>query len=83
MRVKVRRVGNSLTVTIPKEIAVEIGIAPNMELEVSVDKGSVILRPPHARLLELMDEMQRLAAERGLTEDDIEAAILEIRGQQS
>jgi antitoxin component of MazEF toxin-antitoxin module len=81
--VKVRRVGNSLTVTIPKEIAVDLGIAPSMEMELSVKDGTLVMEPAEDRWLRLLAEIQKHAADRGLTEADIETAIREYREQWS
>jgi AbrB family looped-hinge helix DNA binding protein len=83
MRVKVRRVGNSLTVTIPKEIALDLGIGPNTEMEVSVRDGALVMEPAEDRWMRLLAELRRHAAERGLTEADVEAAIREHRERLS
>ncbi len=80
MRVKVRRVGNSITVTIPKEIAVDLGIAPNMEMDVSVRDQALVMEPAGSRWERLLQELRREAAQRGLTERDIEIALAEVHG---
>ncbi|MBN1632279.1 MAG: AbrB/MazE/SpoVT family DNA-binding domain-containing protein [Thermoleophilia bacterium] len=79
MRVKVRQVGNSLTVTIPKEIALDLGITPKMEMDVSIKDRVVVLEPAESRWERLLAETRKLAFERGLTETDVDEAIAESR----
>jgi antitoxin component of MazEF toxin-antitoxin module len=79
MKVKVRRVGNSLTVTIPKEIAMDLGLDPDVEMDVSIRDRAVVLEPVGSRLDRLVAELRREAAERGLTERDIDLAMAEAR----
>ena len=83
MRVKVRKVGNSLTVTIPKEIAMELGLSADMEVDVGVRDQAVIMEPTVSRWERLLAEVRRQAAERGLSEADVEQALAESRGQRS
>lgn len=79
MRVKVRRVGNSLTVTIPKEIAMDLGLSPDVEMDVSPREGTLVLQPVASRWERLVTEVRAQAAERGLTEQDIDRALTEVR----
>ena len=79
MRVKVRRVGNSMTVTIPKEIAMGLALGPDVEMDVSVCDGAVILEPAGSRWDRLVAEVRRQAAERGLTESDVDFALKQAR----
>jgi antitoxin component of MazEF toxin-antitoxin module len=83
MRVKVRQVGNSLTVTIPKEIAMELDLSADMEVDVSACDQAVIMEPTTSRWERLLAEVRRQAAERGLSEADVEQALAESRGQRS
>ncbi len=83
MRVKVRQVGNSLTVTIPKEIALDLAITPGTEVDVSVQDRVVVLEPVESRWERLLAEMRKLALERGLTETDVDEAIAESRGRRT
>ena len=83
MRVKVRQVGNSLTVTIPKEIAVEMDLSADMEVDVGVRDQTVVMEPTMSRWERLLTEVRRQAAERGLSEADIERALAESRGRDS
>jgi antitoxin component of MazEF toxin-antitoxin module len=83
MRVKVRQVGNSLTITIPKEIAVELGMNADMEVDLTVKAGSLVVEPAQTRWERLLWEVRRQAIERGLQEDDVDQAIAESRGRRT
>jgi antitoxin component of MazEF toxin-antitoxin module len=79
MRVKVRKVGNSLTVTIPKEIAMDLGLGPDVEMDVSAREGTLVLRPVSSRWDRLVAEVRTQTADRGLTEQDVDRAMAEAR----
>jgi antitoxin component of MazEF toxin-antitoxin module len=79
MRVKVRKVGNSLTVTIPKEIAMDLGLGPDAEMDVSAREGTLVLQPVASRWDRLVAEVRTQAAARGLTEQDVDSAVAEAR----
>lgn len=79
MKVKVRRVGNSLTVTIPKEIAMDLDLSPDMEMDVSAREGTLVLRPVASRWDRLVAEVRTQATERGVTEQDVDRAMAEAR----
>ncbi len=83
MRVKVRQVGNSLVVTLPKEIALDLGIVSGTDIDVSVKGDCIVMKPAEDRWERLLAEFRRQAAERGMTEADVEAAIRDYRGQAS
>jgi antitoxin component of MazEF toxin-antitoxin module len=83
MRVKVRKVGNSLTVTIPKEIAMDLGLGPDVEMDVSAREGTLVLQPVTSRWDRLVAEVRIQPADRGLTEQDIDRAVAEARGHDA
>jgi len=83
MRVKVRSVGNSLTVTIPKEMAMELNLGPGTEMDVIAREGALVLEPVCSRWERLVREVRRQARERQLTERDIERALAEVRERKS
>jgi antitoxin component of MazEF toxin-antitoxin module len=83
MRVKVRQVGNSITVTIPKEIALDLGITPEMEMDLTVRDHAVVMQPTQTRWERLLADARRHAVERGLSEADIDLAIAESRGRSA
>ena len=82
MRVKVRQVGNSLTVTIPKEIALDLDLSADMEMDVKISDRAVVMEPTSSRWERLLAEVRRQAAEQGLSEADVERALAESRGQR-
>lgn len=45
MRAKVQKWGNSLAIRIPKPVAQEIGLRAELDVEMSVEKGSLVLAP--------------------------------------
>ncbi len=83
MRVKVRQVGNSLTVTLPKEIALEMNLSSDMEVDLKVRDQVVVLEPVLPPWERLLTEVRRQAAERGLSEADVERALAESRGPRT
>jgi antitoxin MazE len=48
MRVGIQKWGNSLAVRIPKAIAMESKISQGSQVELTLDKGCVVLRPIEA-----------------------------------
>jgi antitoxin component of MazEF toxin-antitoxin module len=83
MRVKVRQVGNSITVTIPKDIAMDLGITPKMEMDLSVRDNVVVMEPVESRWERLLAEARKQAVERGLDEADVARAIAESRDRRT
>jgi len=84
MKVKLRKVGNSYTVTLPREIVNELVLDEGGELDIDfiAREDRVVLKPARSRLDRLMDRMQAKAKRRGVTEADVDAAIREIRGRK-
>jgi antitoxin MazE len=56
MKVRVQRWGNSLAVRIPKSFATETRIQQDTEVELSIDKGRLIISPVAPRVITL-DEL--------------------------
>lgn len=48
MRTRVQKWGNSLALRIPKAFALEVGLERDGEVELSVDKGRLVVVPPAA-----------------------------------
>ena len=46
MRTRVQKWGNSLALRIPKAFALEVGLEKDGEVELSVEKGRLIVVPP-------------------------------------
>ncbi|HEX9092608.1 MAG TPA: AbrB/MazE/SpoVT family DNA-binding domain-containing protein [Coriobacteriia bacterium] len=81
MKVKARKVGNSLTVTIPKDVVAEMYITADTDLNVFVREGAVVMEPVVSRWDRLIARMRAQAAESGTTEADVFEAIAEIRAE--
>ena len=77
MRVKTRKVGNSLTVTIPREVVMEMDIAEDTDMNIFVREGAVVLEPVVSRWERLVE---RVRAEVGdVDEADIDAEMQRLR----
>lgn len=83
MKVKVRRVGNSMTVTIPKEIVLDLGITPDTAMDISIRDKALVMEPVGSRWERLVEEIRKEAAEQGLTERDIFVGIARARRENS
>lgn len=81
--VKARKVGNSITVSIPRDVVMEMGITEDMDMNVFVREGAVVMEPAVSRWERLVERVRKDAAERGLTEADVDAAVAELRGDRS
>jgi len=81
MKVRLRKVGNSYTVTVPREIVDELHLEEGGDLDIVVREDRVELKPTTSRWDRLTAEARTRAAERGLTEEDVMKAIREIRGR--
>jgi antitoxin MazE len=64
MKVKIAKWGNSLAVRLPKKLAEEAGLRPETEVDVTVERGNVQLKPvaaiPRYTLKDMIAEMDRL-----------------------
>jgi antitoxin MazE len=61
MRTKIQRWGNSLALRIPKAFALEIGLENDGDVEVTIEKGRLVVEPPAApsyTLEELLREIR-------------------------
>jgi antitoxin component of MazEF toxin-antitoxin module len=81
MKVKARKVGNSITVTIPKDVVAEMYITEDTDMNVFVREGAVVMEPVLSQWDRLMTRMRAHAAERGITEADVFEAIAEVRAE--
>jgi antitoxin component of MazEF toxin-antitoxin module len=80
--VKVRRVGNSMTVTIPAEVVAELGLTEEMDMNVFVREDAVVVEPAVSRWERLVSRVQREAAEKGLTPADVDAEVAALRRER-
>lgn len=77
MRVKTRKVGNSLTVTIPKELVMEMDLAEDMDMDIFVREGAVVLEPAVSRWERLVERVRAEAV--GVDEAAIDAEMRRAR----
>lgn len=80
--VKARKVGNSITVSIPRDVVVEMGITEDMDMNVFVREGAVVIEPAVSKWDRLVARVRKDAADRGLTEADVDSAVAEIRSRR-
>lgn len=75
MRVKLRRVGNSMTVTIPYEVVDELLLEEGTEVDIIVREDRVVMEPV-AGTWDTMCERLRIQADaKGITEQDVIEAV--------
>lgn len=79
MRVKTRRVGNSVTVTIPRDILAEINIAEDTDMNIFVREGAVVLEPVASRWERVLEGVRAQAARAGVTEADVTEEMDQLR----
>lgn len=77
MRVKTRRVGNSLTVTIPKELVTEMDLAEDTDMNIFVREGAVVLEPVVSRWDRLVERVR--SETMSVAETDIDAEMRRLR----
>jgi len=63
MRTRVKKWGNSLAVRTPRSIAVEAGLAPDADIEMTVADGSLVLTSVVGGDVRLADLLARVTAE--------------------
>ena len=81
MRVKTRRVGNSLTVTIPKDLVDEMDLTEDTDMNIFVREGSVVLEPVTSRWDRLVERVREETAARSLTEADVAEELTSMRAR--
>lgn len=79
MKLKVRKVGNSLILTIPKYIVKTLDIKAQSEVDVQLEENQIIISKTRSRWEELIKEARKKAKEMKVKEEDVEKAIYEIR----
>ncbi len=77
--VKARKVGNSITVTIPKEVVSELAITEDTDMNVFVCEGAVVMEPATSRWDRLVRAARDNAAERGLFQSDVTEVLSDVR----
>lgn len=79
MKLKIRKVGNSLILTIPKYIVKTLDIKAQSEVDVQLEENQIIISKTRSRWEELIKEARKKAKEMKVKEEDVEKAIYEIR----
>lgn len=62
MRSKVQKWGNSLGLRIPKPFAEEVGLEPDSAVEVSLEKGKLVVSPAKGLSFRLDDLLEGITA---------------------
>jgi len=60
MRAKIKIWGNSLALRIPKHLADETGLKPNSQVDVRVEKGTLIVEPVAKPVYQLNDLLAQI-----------------------
>lgn len=76
-KVKTRKVGNSLTVTIPKELVTEMDLTEDTDMNIFVREGTVVLEPVVSRWERLVERVRAESA--SVDEADIDTEMRRLR----
>lgn len=79
MKVKLRKVGNSYTLTVPGEYVSELGMDEGSEFEVFVAEDRVVYEPVADTWDALRVKLRIQAQARGITDGEVELAVGELR----
>ncbi len=79
MRVKLRKVGNSMTVTIPYEVVDELLLEEGAEVDVVVREDRVVIEPVAGTWDAMRERLRARAEAAGITDEDVVAAVEEAR----
>lgn len=63
MRTRIEKWGDGLAVRIPRSFAVEAGLEPDADVEMTVVHGSLIVAPVARRAVRLADLLDRVTAD--------------------
>ena len=69
MVIKISKWGNSLGLRIPKSFAEEVKVGEGMEVELSIEKGTLTIRPLHPHTYSLKNLLK------DVTEDNLHAEV--------
>ena len=70
MRTQIQKWGNSLAVRIPKAFAADLGLEQNRAVEMSIEDGSLVLRPADRAIYSLDGLMDGIVRENLHDEQD-------------
>ncbi len=60
MKATVRKWGNSLGIRIPRALALEVDVAADSEVEITVKDGKILVSPLRTRVLSLRDLLSKV-----------------------
>ena len=63
MRTRVKKWGNSLALRIPSAFAVEAGFEPDADVEMTLEEGSLVVKPVTRRRLRLAELLARVTGD--------------------
>ena len=79
MRVKLRKVGNSMTVTIPYEVVDELLLEEGAEVDVVVREDRVVIEPVAGTWDAMRERLRARAEAAGITDEDVLVAVEKVR----
>ena len=79
MKVKVRKVGNSLTLTIPRDLSEKLGLTTKSEVDIGLSGEKIEVKPIKTIWEMLLEETRKKVKEMGISEEDVLKAISELR----
>jgi antitoxin component of MazEF toxin-antitoxin module len=79
MKVKLRKVGNSYTVSIPREFVSELGLTEGADMNIFVREDTVVLKAETESWEHMLEESREIGRERNITEDKILDECYEVR----
>jgi len=75
MRVKLRRVGNSMTVTIPHDVVDGLMLEEGTEVDIVVREDQVVMQPVAGTWDAMCERLRIQAAAKGISEQDVVEAV--------
>jgi len=63
MKAKIQRWGNSLGLRIPKAFTEEIGLAPGSQVDITVERGKLVVRPIDEESVDLAELLEQITPE--------------------
>jgi len=62
LRTKIQKWGNSLALRIPRSFAKEVGVEAGSEVELSMQRGDLLVRPARRKAYRLSELLRRITA---------------------
>jgi len=71
MRTKIQKWGNSLGLRIPRSFAVDAGVQAGSEVELSIRRGELVVKPARRKRYLLKDLLRRISSKNVHLEEDL------------